>query len=359
MDEIRMNARLLMCQWEQKMIRPFWSIVNEDLCGIPLRLALLERKAILNTGHSRNVAIVGCFGSVGLRLIGFKMDFFVYLLHLERCTLTHSHHIDSLENPFLEPYRTLRRTEDHQKRGIFVAEGEKVIARLMESELEIVSALITEDWLHQYKDRLEARKEDIEVFIGAKSLLNSIVGFHLHQGIMAVAKIPATIDLETAVQRSTAPLLFVAVDGLTNSENLGVVVRNCVAFGVQALVVGETSSSPYLRRSVRNSMGTIFKLPVVETSDLAATIETMKSGYNIRVIAAHPHSLNQMTDSSRFLGDCCIVLGSEGSGISEPILAACTDAVAIPMKRDVDSLNVSSASAVLLYEVMRQRQNLS
>ena len=75
---------------------------------------------------------------------------------------------------------------------------------------------------------------------------------------------PAPLTLEEILAKSPKPKLFVAIDGLSNAENLGAVVRNCVAFGVQALLVGETCSSPFLRRSVRNSMGTIFQLPVWE-----------------------------------------------------------------------------------------------
>jgi tRNA G18 (ribose-2'-O)-methylase SpoU len=270
--------------------------------------------------------------------------------------MIHIHHIDSLENPDLVPYLTLRRTVDHERQGIFVAEGEKVVARLMESDVEVTSVLITGEWLEIYRNRLESRSGRIEAFVGDKSLLSTIVGFHLHQGIMAVARIPKALELETIVKQSKRPILFVAVDGMTNSENLGVVVRNCVAFGVQALIVGETSSSPYLRRSVRNSMGTIFKLPVVQTLNLAETIHDLKERFSIEVIAAHPRAEQDTTSSSYFANDCCIVLGSEGYGISEKVLAACSQAAAIPMMSGVDSLNVSSASAVFLYEVMRQRK---
>jgi tRNA G18 (ribose-2'-O)-methylase SpoU len=270
--------------------------------------------------------------------------------------MLHVHHIDSLDNPALAPYRTLRRTVDHEKDGIFVAEGEKVVARLMESDVEVISVLMTGEWLAIYRNRLESRAGSIEVFVGEKDLLSSIVGFHLHQGIMAVGRIPQPHDLGTMVEQSTRPVLFVAVDGMTNSENLGVVVRNCVAFGVQALLVGETSSSPYLRRAVRNSMGTIFKLPVIPTSNLAETIQTLRTRFSIEVVAAHPHAEQDAARSSSLIKDCCIVLGSEGYGISEKVLAACSQAVAIPMESGVDSLNVSSASAVFLYEVMRQRK---
>jgi tRNA G18 (ribose-2'-O)-methylase SpoU len=272
--------------------------------------------------------------------------------------MLHIHHIDSLEDPRLAPYRTLRRASDHEKDGIFVAEGEKVVARLMESDFQVFSVLITEEWLEIYRNRLESRSCTIEVFVGEKILLSSIVGFHLHQGIMAVAAIPKPQELATIVNLSKSPRLFIGVDGMTNSENLGVVIRNCVAFGVQALIVGETSSNPYLRRAVRNSMGTIFKLPVVSTSNLTETIHDLRARFSITVVAAHPRSEQHSADSSCLSKDCCIVFGSEGYGISEKVLAECTQAVAIPMMSGVDSLNVASASAVFLYEVMRQRKDL-
>jgi tRNA G18 (ribose-2'-O)-methylase SpoU len=144
------------------------------------------------------------------------------------------------------------------------------------------------------------------------------------------------------------------MDGLANAENIGVLMRNCVAFGVQALIVGETCSSPFLRRSVRNSMGAIFKLPVLESPGLVQTLRELRTR-GIRCLAAHPHTDKQVLSQADFTGDCCVVLGSEGHGISAPVLAACDEAVAIPMANDVDSLNVSAAAAVFLYEVNRQR----
>jgi tRNA G18 (ribose-2'-O)-methylase SpoU len=124
------------------------------------------------------------------------------------------------------------------------------------------------------------------------------------------------------------------------------------------MLVGETSSSPYLRRAVRNSMGTIFRLPVVQLTNLADAIRDMRSSCGIHVIAAHPHTERKTLHEASFAGDCCVVFGSEGGGVSERVLAACDEAVAIPMKDGVDSLNVASASAVFLYEIQRQRNEL-
>jgi tRNA G18 (ribose-2'-O)-methylase SpoU len=264
-------------------------------------------------------------------------------------------HIDSLDASELEPYKTLRQTAEHRKQGIFVAEGDKVVSRLLESEIQVLSFLMTPEWFEIHRLVLDSRTGAITVFLGHKSLLNSIVGFHLHQGIMAVAKIPEAMGLGTIVKQSKKPLLFVAVDGMTNSENLGVLVRNCAAFGVHALLVSENSSSPYLRRAVRNSMGTIFRLPVVHSENLVTTLQELKSSFSILVVAAHPHTEQTRLTAVDFCQDSCIVFGSEGNGISPGVLAACNESAAISMSDGVDSLNVSNASAVFLYEVARQR----
>jgi TrmH family RNA methyltransferase len=160
--------------------------------------------------------------------------------------------------------------------------------------------------------------------------------------------------LAAALEACAAPRFFVAVDGLTNADNLGVIIRNCAAFGVQALIVGETCCNPFLRKSVRSSMGTIFRLPIVEVASLTEALAQMRAE-GVRSVAAHPHTKQVMLSQSKLAADCCIVLGSEGDGISPAVLAACDEAAAIPMHGSVDSLNVSSASAAFLYEVQRQR----
>ena len=193
-----------------------------------------------------------------------------------------THTITSLDKPELQPYRTLRRPLEHQRQGIFVAEGEKVARRLLESDLQVLSILLTPEWLTIFQPLLEAKHEKIETFVAEKTLVEQIVGYNLLQGIMAVGKIPQSVTLDNVLARAARPYFLAAVDGLTNSENLGVLVRNCAGFGVQALLVGETSSSPYLRRAVRNSMGTVFKLPVVHVTSLVETLNALRTRHNIR-----------------------------------------------------------------------------
>jgi tRNA G18 (ribose-2'-O)-methylase SpoU len=267
--------------------------------------------------------------------------------------------ISSFDAPELQPYATMRRPAAHELQGIFVAEGEKVVRRLLESHFPVISVVFTEKHLADFRDLIEMRPEQITVYLAEKKWLETLTGFAMFQGVLAVGKIPEKVSLDVALRDRSEPRLIAAVDGLTNSENLGALVRNCAAFNVHALVVGETSSSPFLRRAVRNSMGAIFQLPVVElgrgdATTLAETVRALRKR-GIRCIAAHPHSGKFLAEVD-FTRDCCIVFGSEGLGISKEVLEACDEAVAIPMPEKVDSLNVGAAAAVFLYETNRQRK---
>ncbi|MFO1476204.1 MAG: RNA methyltransferase [Verrucomicrobiota bacterium] len=293
--------------------------------------------------------------------------------------------IETFDLPELQPYATMRRSIDHERQGIFVAEGTKVVRRLLESRFELVSVLLPEKWVDSFRPLLETRPETFPVFVAEKKLLEKLTGFSMFQGVLAVGRIPARPTLESLLDAAPRPRLLAAVEGLTSAENLGALVRNCAAFGVHGLVVGESSSSPFLRRAVRNSMGTIFQLPVFElprtapippagnswtegpdqdvvlappphaaSPGLAAALRQLRA-QGVRCVAAHPRADGRTLAGTDFSGDCCVVFGSEGFGISEDVLAACDDAVAVPMAPGVDSLNVAAAAAVFLYEIRRQR----
>jgi tRNA G18 (ribose-2'-O)-methylase SpoU len=263
--------------------------------------------------------------------------------------------IDSFDAPELAPYRTMRRSKDHAAQGIFVAEGDKVVKRLLrDSRYGVVSVVLPPDRLHEFTPLLMTRPEDFDVFLAPKTFLEGLIGFHMYQGVLAVGKIPPQPSLDGVIAESPRPLLLVAADELANSENVGALVRNCAAFGVHAIIVGESCASPWLRRSVRSSMGTIFSLPVIETASLVLTLCSLRET-GVHIIAAHPHVDKRTLRQGRFTGDCCIVMGNEGKGIRPEVLEACDEAVAIRMPPSVDSLNVTSATSVFLYEANRQR----
>lgn len=269
--------------------------------------------------------------------------------------MVHVHPITTLDHPALQPYLTMRRQEAHREQRIFVAEGEKVVRLLLESDLEVVSLLVQEKWLEKLGPLLARRvSEEIHAFVAPKEALEQLVGYPMYQGVLALGRIPPAVTLTDALRRHPSPRLFVAMDGLGNAENIGGLVRNCAAFGGQALLVGETCSSPWLRRAVRASMGTIYDLSVVETVSLASALRNLRLA-GVRCVAAHPHTDRRTLAQADLRGDCCLVFGSEGHGVSAEVLAACDEAVLVPMSNGVDSLNVGAAAAVFLYEAARQR----
>ena len=269
-------------------------------------------------------------------------------LHLET--------IHSLDAPELAVYRTLRRPEEHERAGVLVASNIKVVRRLLVSRFPVVSALLTPEWFERLEPKLRARPEDLRVYLAAKPLLETIVGYQMHQGALAVARIPPPPGFETLLEISPRPRLLAAVEGLANAENLGTVVRNCAAFGVHFLIVGETCCSPFQRRAVSGSMGTIFEQPVVQADNLVEKLTALRA-CGVRCLAAHPRLGAKKLSAVDLRSDCCLVFGAEGPGLTAAALAACDDTVEIPMPSHMNSLNVASATAVFLYEASRQRDN--
>jgi tRNA G18 (ribose-2'-O)-methylase SpoU len=263
------------------------------------------------------------------------------------------HHITSLDATGIQPYRTLRRPLEHQRRGLLVAEGEKVVRRLLSSPLQVRSLLLTPEWRERMTPLLEAgAAPGAEIFVTSRALLQEIVGFRFHQGIMALAEVPP----EPMTDALPSPHLLVALDGLAHAENVGVVLRNAAALGADGIIVGETSASPFLRRAVRNSMGAVFRLPVFHPASLSRMLGELWEHHGTRIIAADASGSTPLAEAE-LGGNLCVVVGNEQEGIAPEILERCTARVRIPMDREIDSLNVASALAVLLYAIRTLRMN--
>jgi tRNA G18 (ribose-2'-O)-methylase SpoU len=248
----------------------------------------------------------------------------------------------------------MRQQAAHRQQGLFIAESDKVVRRLLESTLSVISLVIPEKWLDSFAPILTKRPEEIDVYLLEKSKLESLTGFTFYQGVLALARIPQPPDLKDLLAPRSPLPLYIGVEGITSAENLGSLVRNAAAFGASALLVDRSSCSPFLRRAVRASMGTIFTLPALENMELTQVLKALRQN-RFRCIAAHPHSARNLHSLAELPGPRCVVFGSEGFGLTPELLEACDEAIAIPMASGVDSLNVGSAAAVFLYEMSRRR----
>jgi len=261
--------------------------------------------------------------------------------------------IVDFDDPALGPFRTMRNQFGHLGGGVFVAEGEKIVRRLLDSDLEVMSVVVPPPWRQVFEPLLEARYEKTQLFVGEKDVLTRLTGFSMFQGVLGLARVPAPVGLDGLRGGDTPPLLA-ALDGLTSAENVGTLIRNLAAFGGRGLVVGETSSHPYLRRSVRSSMGSIFRTVYHETRDLASTLKSLR-GLGVRCFAADTGLGAPATWDVDLKGPLCVVFGAEGDGVRPKVREACDGVVEIPMCRGIDSINVANAAAAVFAESLRQR----
>ena len=137
--------------------------------------------------------------------------------------------IVSLDDSRLQPYKEMRQQYDQYQQEIFVAEGDKVMHRVLESDVQIVSALLLPKWLNEFEPLFAKRPEAIELFTAERPLLENLIGYKHYQGLLAVCRVPCPSSIEQVIARAPRPSFFVATDEIKNAEKLGVIVRNAAA----------------------------------------------------------------------------------------------------------------------------------
>jgi tRNA G18 (ribose-2'-O)-methylase SpoU len=265
--------------------------------------------------------------------------------------------VTSLDSSELEPYRTLRTRTPHWREGYCVAEGEKAVRALIASSYSVHSLLLSESWLSIFEDELRSERfRDTSVYVASDTLMEGIVGYPLHKKLLAIGVLPENPSIEQLQKKDVDRMVHVALEGIADAENMGMILRNCAAFGVNSLIVGKDSSSPWMRRSVRVSLGNVFSLTIHRTDDLLETLQRCRSEFGWRIIGTTPRDgnpcfRNGIDDSARNL---CLLFGSEANGLSGAALALCDSRFSIPMHNDTDSINVANAVAVTLFEATRK-----
>lgn len=177
-----------------------------------------------------------------------------------------------------------------------------------------------------------------------------------HQGVIAFLSPVDFCSIENIVpmlfEEGQTPLL-VLLDGVTDVRNFGAIARTCACAGAHAIIIGTRASVAINGDAIKTSAGALHTLPVCKVENLTDTLRFLRDS-GLRIVAATEHATQNYTavDMTQPL---CIVMGSEEKGISEDNLALCTDQVRIPMSGTIESLNVSVAAGVMIYEVIRQR----
>lgn len=239
--------------------------------------------------------------------------------------------VTDVDDPRLDPYRSLRgRPADERT---FVVEGITTLRQAVSAGVRLRSALV----LPGRADDLAAF--DIPVHVAERDVLERIVGFDVHRGVLALADRPPERDAATLLVSARSVLV---IDGITDTENVGALFRNAAAFGVDAVVLDAVSCDPLLRRCVRVSVGTVLRVPFARVELWPDQLD----GFTVLALTpAGDTDIRSLEVPDRW----ALAVGSEGEGLGTAVLGAADIRLRIPMAAGVDSLNVATAAAVALY----------
>jgi len=258
--------------------------------------------------------------------------------------------VQSLADPRLAPYRNLKERDLAREGGRFIAEGENLVKRLLTGTLTTESVLLAERRAAEISPLIPPA---IPVYVAPTPIVNGVLGYKFHSGVMAVGVRPPSPTIDDVVARAAdRPLTLVVCPEIEKTDNLGALIRIAAAFGVDALVLGPRSCDPFFRQSVRVSMGSAFVLPIVRSDDLARDLIRLRE-HEVDLVATVLDPRATPLDQARRGRRLAIVLGNEAQGLGDEWLRHADRQVTIPMKLGTDSLNVAVATGVFLYHFTR------
>lgn len=264
--------------------------------------------------------------------------------------------ITDFSAPALDVYARLTEREllhsDQRPEGMFIAESPKVITRALDAGYVPLSFLMEPRHVEGEARELLARCPETPVFTAAPEVLTQLTGFALTRGVLCAMlrkAEPRPEDLLAEARR------VAVLEDVMNPTNVGAIVRSAAALGMDALLLTRRCADPLYRRAIRVSMGNVFLLPWTHVDgDWMALLRAL--GFSTVAMALRADALPLDAPELRRAEKLAVVLGTEGDGLSDGVIARCDYTVRIPMQRGVDSLNVAAASAVAFWELGQREE---
>lgn len=270
--------------------------------------------------------------------------------------------IKQLSDSRLSVYRNLRQTNLVRQSGHFIAEGWRVVERLLNSPFEVQSLLLNEKRAEALADQIDIKTD---LFVLPQKEASQLIGFPFHDGVLACAKRLENPSLGSIInQQAGKNPILVCCPKITAPDNLGSLIRLGASFGVQGILLGPGSVDPYIRRTIRVSMGTFFNLPIRTSNDLLSELKELHQQNRCHIIAAEKtdnsqplYHTNQPAATTNSVNKSCptiLLLGNEADGLETEWLDLADKILHIPIQANVDSLNVTHAAAIFLHELTRK-----
>lgn len=282
-------------------------------------------------------------------------------------------HIDTLDDSRLAPYRNQKdawlRAAHNPERigsaddppGLFMAEGTLVVEQLIASAYEVHSLLLNRDRLERVRPMLAGLEAGVPIYLADAALMDLVVGFRIHRGVLAVGVRPPPVDPKKLID---AARLIVVLEDLANHDNVGGIFRSVAALaGIPdparpdelpaAILLTARTCDPLYRKALRVSIGLSLRVPWATIDPWPQHgLEALRAG-GLRTLALTPSVGATPLDRVRFQqGDrLAVLVGAEGAGLSDATLDGACEQVSIPINPAVDSLNVTVAASIALAHI--------
>lgn len=237
------------------------------------------------------------------------------------------------------------RREEHR----FTAEGLRLCDDALQSGAEIDAAFFSESFFEKHPDFVDrAKSVASSCFLLKNSIFSTLCDTKTPQGVLFVIK---TLDKTPDFDKMNKNGKVVVLDNVQDPANLGTILRSAEAFGVDLVVLGSDCCDIYAPKVIRGSMGAVFRQRFVITDDLPGFIRRFNAfGTSYAAVLDRESTPLSACD---FSSSTLCAVGNEGNGLSEAVIAACSRKVFIPMKGGAESLNVSAAASILIWEMMQ------
>lgn len=242
----------------------------------------------------------------------------------------------------------MKKAKARREQGIFVVEGKKMCKEAPEGWIEKV--YVSESFLTEPDAQEILADKDYEVV--SDSVFKSISDTQTPQGILCLVRMPQ-YELSDVIRGEDTHLLI--LESIQDPGNLGTMLRTGEGAGITGVIMNQTTVDLFNPKTIRSTMGSIYRVPYYVTSDLKDTVGQLRKKYGIGVYAAHLRGTMQYDEPSYCEGTAFLI-GNEGNGLSDEIAELADTYIRIPMEGEVESLNAAVSAALLMYETNRQRR---
>jgi len=259
--------------------------------------------------------------------------------------------IERCDDPRVGDYRDVADPDLMRGRGLFVAEGRLVVGRvLQDGRYAVRSVLVSDAARRSLGAPLEAVASAVPVFVCDARDFLGIAGHDFHRGCLALVDRPAPLQLDDVLAPAGT---IVVLDAVGNADNVGGVFRSAAAFGVDAVLLGPGCCDPLYRKAIGTSMGATLAVPFVRLDGWRQALPAIRSA-GFAIVALTPHETSEAIDTFAARPRpprVALLVGAEGPGLTPALEAAADYRVRIPIRPEVDSLNLAVATGIALHRL--------